>query len=236
MTIDKHLPAIRPIEPGDQPEQGRLTAPRAPGDDGQPPAGKVVSERLENRPRAEGPGERANLDVGRAGSVLELEASGAVWLGVWIDLAWPGLNHEALSGQPTHGPAMNRGALPLDRRKSQPSSSTDDEHVTALASFLGDPAAGNRHRAVGRASHHRIVGGDHHRHADGARQVTHQPADHLGALGVELARRLIGQQQRRAMGDCGAQCNPLSLTAGELGEPSLPPPLQTDREQQLVDP
>ncbi len=50
--------------------------------------------------------------------------------------------------------------------------------------------------------------------------LAHQLGEHVvhlvGGRGVELARRLVGQEDRRGMRQGGAQCDPLLLAAGEL--------------------
>ena len=67
----------------------------------------------------------------------------------------------------------------------------------------------------------------------GAGQLADQLVDDGGVLRVELAGRLVGEQEPRAVGERGAERDPLLLAAGELVRVGVEPVLETDLAEQL---
>jgi hypothetical protein len=63
------------------------------------------------------------------------------------------------------------------------------------------------------------VGGDQRGHALGLHQGVQQPHDLLGGLRVQLAGRLVGEQQLRAGRQRPGDRHPLLLAAGQLTGP-----------------
>ena len=75
---------------------------------------------------------------------------------------------------------------------------------------------------------------DHHGAILGGRQLRDRLVDEARAGLVELAGRLIGQQQPRPVRERGAERDPLLLAAGELRGPGAELLAETDAAQQLL--
>ena len=89
--------------------------------------------------------------------------------------------------------------------------------------------------AVGHVEHHRVVGRDDRGHALGPDHVPEQHHDHVAGLRVELAGRLVGEQDPRPVGQGPGDRDPLLLATGQLVRPVLRPPAQTHQLQQIAD-
>jgi hypothetical protein len=83
--------------------------------------------------------------------------------------------------------------------------------VPAHGHPVGDPQ-----HPVGAGDHRRVVRGDQHRDSLGVRQRPHQLHDLLCVDGVELAGRLVGDQQPGPVGQRPRDRHPLLLAAGQL--------------------
>src|SRR5215218_5396097 len=114
-------------------------------------------------------------------------------------------------------------------------------------SASGRRAGGNRGRldqlaveqldhAVGDLQHHRIVGRDDRRHALGTNDGPDEEHDPLPCLGVELAGRLVGEEQPRPVGERAGDHDPLLLAARQLVGPMARPFGEPDEVEQLRDP
>src|SRR5260370_7151448 len=86
-----------------------------------------------------------------------------------------------------------------------------------------------RHDAVGdrdctfRVAHHlRIVRRDEERGMFGVVQPVHQRQDRVAGLRVEVRRRLVGEYQRRGVGESARDRDPLPLSAPPLRHPLVP--------------
>ena len=118
--------------------------------------------------------------------------------------------------------ALTRSPIPACgehlRRELEPATRRDDERVAAVAVILDDPAVADPHRSVGDRRARRVVGDDDHGGPVApARAPTIRPRTASARGGVELAGRLIGEQQLRPVRERGAQRDALALAAGELG-------------------
>ena len=78
----------------------------------------------------------------------------------------------------------------------------------------------------------RIVGDHDHGRAVGPRELRDQPAHRVGRRGVELAGRLVGEQQLRTVRERRAQRDALSLASGELRGERIEPVAETGRLKQ----
>ncbi len=67
-----------------------------------------------------------------------------------------------------------------------------------------------------------------------AHELGEHVVDLVGGGGVELAGRLVGEEHLRAVGERGAQRDPLLLAAGELRRPARSLVGQPDALEQLV--
>ena len=86
---------------------------------------------------------------------------------------------------------------------------------------------------VGDLEHHRVVGRDDRRDALGPDDVPDEQHDPLPGLRVELAGRLVGEQQPRPVRERPGDRDPLLLAARELVRPVLRPLAEADELQQL---
>ena len=72
--------------------------------------------------------------------------------------------------------------------------------------------------------------------AVGAGELDDERADRLGAGVVEFAGRLVGEQQRRPVGQGRAQRRPLALAAGQFSREGVSPVGQPRRPEKFIDP
>jgi hypothetical protein len=103
-----------------------------------------------------------------------------------------------------------------------------------LQSGHGDEAAGIKlHALLERGCQRGAVS---YHHEDGVLlglQLQQQFGDRSGGGTVEIARRLVGQQENGATHQRTGDCDPLTLATGELGGAVRKPLVQTDASQQL---
>src|SRR5690606_2844939 len=87
--------------------------------------------------------------------------------------------------------------------------------VAAATPFRADPAVTDRHRTSHLDAHGRIVG---HHHDGGPTLPYRLQRRHNLVAGpaVELARRLVGEQQARSVGERHGESQPLPLAGGQL--------------------
>jgi hypothetical protein len=92
------------------------------------------------------------------------------------------------------------------------------------------------HDAIGHVEHCRIVSGDDNGHSLRRHDVPEEPHDPAPRLQIQLARRLVGEEElgpgRQGAGDGDA----LLLAARELRGPVVRPAGEADEAEQLVDP
>ncbi len=81
-----------------------------------------------------------------------------------------------------------------------------------------------------------VVAHDDGRAALGVRKLGEQVVEDARVAGIELARRLVGEQQPRPMRERGADGDALPLAAGELVGPGIALPGETDALEELVRP
>jgi hypothetical protein len=67
-----------------------------------------------------------------------------------------------------------------------------------------------------------------------AHELGEHVVDLVGGGGVELARRLVGEEHLRPVGERRAKCDALLLAAGQLCRPALALRGETDALQQLI--
>ena len=90
--------------------------------------------------------------------------------------------------------------------------------------------------AVGDVEHHRVVGRDDRGHALGPDDGPDEQHDPLAGLRVELAGRLVREQEPRPVGQRPRDRDPLLLAARQLVRPVARPLGEPDELQQLGDP
>ena len=78
-----------------------------------------------------------------------------------------------------------------------------------------------------------VVADDDRGRAALSRELGDQRVDHLGVLGVQLAGRLVGEQEPRAMCEGGAESDSLLLAAGQAPGPLVEPVSETHALQEL---
>lgn len=81
---------------------------------------------------------------------------------------------------------------------------------------------------VGAGGEHRIVSGQHERHIAGAADLQQQIHDVLSVSRVQVTRRLVGQQDRRIVGQCARQRDALLLATRQLRRVVVPTVLEPD--------
>ncbi len=126
----------------------------------------------------------------------------------------------------------------LRQRRRQPALPVADLHRgrPGRADALGDRATvGDVDDTVGHAFDELVVGHDDAGRALGADQVAQHIQDRLGGRRVELARRLVGEQQRRARRERDGERDALLLAARELVAEGVATSREPDPLQQLLD-
>ena len=103
-------------------------------------------------------------------------------------------------------------------RQPQPAAAADDEVALAGVArrLLADPAVADADDAVGDPRRGGIVADEDGGAALVARELADQVVEQRGALGVELARRLVGEEEPRPVRERGADGDALLLAAREL--------------------
>ena len=129
-----------------------------------------------------------------------------------------------------------RRAERLEQRIGQPHPAGlgDDERAPQPGpAFLDHAPVADVDQAVGDRRRRLVVADDERRRPLLARELADQPVDDLRILGIELARRLVGQQQPRTVGEGRAQCDALLLAARERAGMGLEPVAEPDPLEQL---
>jgi hypothetical protein len=118
-----------------------------------------------------------------------------------------------------------------------PSPAAEHERAVAIgAGVLDQPPVADLHRPVCLVRSGRVVGDDDRRGPVKPHQLREHPADGRRRGPVELAGRLIGEQQPRPVRKRNAQRHALALTAGELRRQRVRAVAQPDRFEQFRDP
>ena len=120
------------------------------------------------------------------------------------------------------GPAADPGLGQQVLGDAQPAAAADHDRGLAVLRLVAQPAVADLHRAVGDRRRRRVVGHHDHRAAVLAGELADQLVDRRGAYRVELAARLVGEQQVGAVGQGGADGDALLLAARELRPGSRP--------------
>ena len=77
-----------------------------------------------------------------------------------------------------------------------------------------------------------VVGGDHDGHAAGGAEFEQEVEDLAAGTGVEVAGRLVREEEDRIADQCAGDRDPLLLTAGQLGGKRLLAAGEADRVEQ----
>ena len=171
----------------------------------------------------------AVVDVGDDRDVAEVVADGGGRSGRGVGR--DGGGHGG-AGRVTHGPAKCRTWRRFGRtpRPAGLASATREDGPHGLEVRRRDEAAVEElDHAVGDLDHHRVVGRDDRGHALGADDGPDQQHDLLAGLGVELAGRLVGEQEPRPVRERAGDRDALLLAARELVRPVLRPRLEARR-------
>ena len=119
---------------------------------------------------------------------------------------------------PAGWPIRSTGTRTSAGRRREPALGVDGPlDSPARPRTLGDrPAVGNVDHPVRDPFDRLVVGHDHARHAVGSDEVAKDVEDPFGGDAIELARRLVGEQERRSRREGRGKGDPLLLTAREL--------------------
>src|SRR5206468_5638914 len=121
-------------------------------------------------------------------------------------------------------------------RHAEPAAARDDDllAVGLRPGLLGaDAAVADVDDAVGNRRRARIVADDDRGRALSSGELADQLVDDRGVLRVELAGRLVREQELRAMCQCRAERDPLLLAAGELVRIGAGPVREPDLAQEV---
>ena len=128
--------------------------------------------------------------------------------------------------RPRRAVTVARSTIPASRSASSGIRSQPPRPITTAApvaaALLADAAVADVDDPVGDRRRARVVADDERRHALLAGELGEEVVDGRGARLVELARRLVGDQQARPVGERGAERDPLLLAAGELAAAARP--------------
>ena len=91
-----------------------------------------------------------------------------------------------------------------------------------------DPAVAHLDPARGAGGDAHIVRHEHERHVPFAVQLLEQVEDHSGILAVEVAGRLIGEQDRWTIGQAACDGHALALPSREFRRKMMQSPFQAD--------
>src|SRR5581483_4130157 len=119
----------------------------------------------------------------------------------------------------------------------QPAAAPDDDRVRgggAGPPLLGDAAVADADDPVGDPRRLRIVADEHRRALVLAHELADERVDLVGRLGVELPRRLVGEEDARLVRECRAERDPLLLTARELRRPPVALVREADAREEVV--
>ena len=126
----------------------------------------------------------------------------------------------AARSTPSRADTVARSTIPAACSASSGIRSQPPRPITTAAPvaapLLADAPVADVHDAVGDLRRARVVADDERRHALLARELGQELVDGGGARLVELAGRLVGDQQPRPVRERGAERDPLLLAAGEL--------------------
>ena len=140
-------------------------------------------------------------------------------------------NHVADAEQRGHHRDAEPEAAGQHRRTNRPrrqrAEREPQNHATDHSSAL------HRQMTVGARRHRRIVRDDDDRRAVGVDAIE-QRGDLFAGFLVELAGRLVGEQQRRPVGQRARDRHPLHLAARQLRRPMVAAPRQADVLEQLA--
>src|SRR3954454_8553684 len=112
------------------------------------------------------------------------------------------------------------------------------EHALGVlaAAVVDHLAVAEHHDPVGHCGRRGIVGDHDHRLAELVHGLAQQPQDLLGGVRVEVARRLVGEQDGRPVHEGARDGDALLLAAGELRRAVRQPVAQAHGVDQLVEP
>ena len=127
---------------------------------------------------------------------------------------------------------MARSTIPASRRASSGTRIQPPRPITTAAPvpapFLADTAVADVDDAVGDRGRARVVTDDERRHSLLPCELGEEVVDGRRVQLVELAGRLVRDQEARPVGERGAQRDPLLLAAGQLAGMGVCPVEQAD--------
>src|SRR5215218_6514631 len=230
---DADLARVGKVEPRKQVEQRRLAGPRRAGDHRQAPAledgvesvedvrgGRAAAVGLDDagQRRHRPPGQRCGR---RRGSLLAQALARRA-------------DDDAVALQRGGGAVADPGALEELLRQQQPAAASDHDRAFARDRLFADATVADVDIPVGDLGRRRVVADDHDGALLGGGQLADRPVDEARALGVELAGRLVGEQEPRAVRERSAQRDSLLLAARELPGPRARLRLESHAREQVV--
>ncbi len=123
----------------------------------------------------------------------------------------------ARRAQPVAAGQPGAGDRPADRDRDRRPGRL--RRLASALAILGDDPVGQLQDRVGYLHQRRVVGGEQRGHALGADDGTQQAHDLLAGFRVELAGRLVGEQQPRAGREGAGDGDALLLAAGQFARP-----------------
>ena len=151
---------------------------------------------------------------------------------------------EAPSGRSSTTPSRVRHRCPVDDpgiaqgllRNPHPAAAPDHDGGALAAPLLADAAVADVDHAVGDRGRAGVVADDERSDAFLARELGEERVDGCGAELVELARRLVGDQEPRPVGERRAERDALLLAARQLTGVRVRAVAQADALEELVRP
>ena len=233
-TVDRA--GVRQLEPGEQVEQRRLPGARRAGDRVQPARVELEADVLE--------------DGGRAVAVRQAcgrrAPGGPKWCQTPRGCLTPARRRALLAAAFDDDDAVvearrrlraDPGAKQQLLRQAQPAAAADDDRVRLAVGarpLLRDAAVADADDPVGDARRLGVVADDHRRAAVLAHELAENVVHLVGGRGVELAGRLVGEEDARSVGERGAERDALLLAAGELAGSPVALRGEPDALEQLV--
>ena len=132
------------------------------------------------------------------------------------------------------GPVDDPGLAQRLLGDPHPAAAPDHDGRALAAALLADAAVADVDDAVGDLGRARVVADDEGRHALLARELREERVDGRGAELVELAGRLVGDQEPGPVREGRAERDPLLLAARELAGVRIGAIAQADPLEQLV--
>src|SRR3954471_13232293 len=234
-VADEHLARIRQVEPGEQVQQRRLAGAGGAGDGGHAPAGELGVEPAEDPRR----GRTVPMRLHYAAQPRDRRSRGHR-----VERRELGLRHQSVAARGTdddttvlkrgRGTRTDPGALEKLLWEPQPAAAADHNRPLPRHRLLAHAPVADVNEAVGDPRRGGVVADDHDRAVLRSGQLGDRVVDEARARLVELAGRLVREQQPRPVRKRRAERDPLLLAARELPRPRAELVAEADAPQQVL--